>query len=124
MRACTIGVGIATSSQIQAKGIDGFAVQISGSATINNAGPGYVCAGDWVCWCKPAEKHQTPVYTVIGIPPKKALANVKAFDILDHLRDFNADGRRYLNSIFESQVIGRALTSATQCQEFDIMLHG
>jgi hypothetical protein len=119
-----VSIGVATSSQIQKNGIDGFAVQVSGSATINNASEEYICAGDWVCWAVPQEESQ-PTLTVVGVPPQKALARLFVFDVIELLEKvFDDDGKLRQKEHFEANVIGRALTSATQCQEFDIMLHG
>lgn len=94
--------------------------------TINNPNNrlDFVCAGDWVVWTLPTCVGGVPRFTVIGIPRTKALAElttVTAIEIVNS--DFvDADTGDFNQTVHEF-VIGRALTSATQCQEFDLMLH-
>jgi len=122
-RGLFLCAGVATSSQIQKNGIDGFAVQVSGSVTINNASNDFICAGDWVSWTIPMEAQ--PSLTIVGVPPQKALARLAVFSVLKNTHMFDAATGNLLSGAHpESAIIGRALTNATQCQEFDIMLHG
>lgn len=129
--AVTSETGVATGSQIQKNGIDGFAVQTTGSATINNANAleGFICAGDWVAWQFPQYAAGRPRFTVVGLPPAKALAEIRSISAVDLVaQSFPQSGASYINkngsflTYVQHTVIGRALTGATQCQEFDIML--
>lgn len=120
--------GLATGSEINGRGIDGFAIHVTGSATINNAGGNYIGAGDWVAWCPPELRGNTPVYTVSGLPRAKALACVQNWGALDIVEApagvyLDANGNFRGQKDPSARVIGRALTSATTSQEFDILLH-
>ena len=63
------------------------------------------------------------MFTVIGVPLQKALAVLCPFNILKKLEFFDpASGNLHSGLCISNFIIGRALTNATQCQEFDIML--
>jgi hypothetical protein len=124
--AFTNVAGVATSSQIQKNGIDGFAVQVSGSVTINNAhkAHGFICAGDWIVWQSPDFVGDRPRLTVVGTPRTKALAELLVVTAVSlvNMAGFVDPATGDIKLAPHPLVIGRALTSATQCQEFDLML--
>jgi hypothetical protein len=71
-------------------------------------------------------RGSTPHYTVAGIPRQKILACVKSWSVLDLVGkgDYVDDNGNFTQGCDPSaRVIGRALTSATTSQEFDISLH-